>query len=202
MKNPLCFLLALCAPAGLAAQTPVTATDSAPPVPPPAPRAAWFSDRLPVRVGDLVTIVVDEATTASERVSTAASADRGQRARLGAGVDEDVRLGPAMDFNTGLQSSSRDVGEAARRGQLAAVLTVRVVSIDAAGIATVEGAKKVMVDGRTQQVELKGRVRAEDISAGNLVSSSRIADAEITYSGKKIGPRTGILGKLLSIFWP
>jgi hypothetical protein len=29
-----------------------------------------------------------------------------------------------------------------------------------------------------------------------------VADAVITYKGKKIGPRTGILGKLLSIFWP
>ena len=205
--GPLGSIALMLAAAGpLAAQTPAAAT------PPPdtaarppaavAPRAGWFSDRLPLRVGDLLTIVVDEATAASERVSTNASADRGQRARLGIGVDEAVRLGPAKDFTTGLESSSRDVGESARRGQLTAVLTVRVTGVDQSGVATVEGTKSVVVDGRTQRVELKGMVRAEDVSASNLVSSSRVADAVITYQGKKIGPRSGILGKILSIFWP
>ncbi|MBL8988206.1 MAG: flagellar basal body L-ring protein FlgH [Gemmatimonadetes bacterium] len=166
------------------------------------PRAAWFSDRLPLRVGDLLTVVVDEATAASERVSTTASADRNQRAKLGIGIDEAVRLGPAKDFSTGMANSSSDVGEAGRRGQLTAVLTVRVTGVDASGIATIEGTKSVTVDGRAQQVQLKGLVRAEDVSANNLVSSTRVADAVITYNGKKIGPRSGILGKILSIFWP
>ncbi len=166
------------------------------------PRAGWFSDRFPLRAGALLTIVVDEATAASERVSTRATADRGQRAQIGVGLDPANRLGPAKDFRTGLESSSSDVGESGRRGQLTAVLTVRVLEIDANGVATIEGTKNVVVDGRTQQVKLRGLVRAEDVSSRNLVSSSRIADAVITYDGKKIGPRSGILGKILSILWP
>lgn len=191
----------------LAAQDPPPAADTATrlaavPAAMTTQRAGWFSDRFPLRAGDLLTIVVDEATAASERVSTRASADRGQRAKLGIGIDPANRLGPAKDFSTGLESSSSDVGESGRRGQLTAVLTVRVLSIDANGIATIEGSKNVVVDGRTQQVQLKGLMRAEDVSSRNLVSSSRIADAVITYNGKKIGPRSGILGKILSILWP
>ncbi|MBX3147622.1 MAG: flagellar basal body L-ring protein FlgH [Gemmatimonadales bacterium] len=191
----------------LAAQDPPPAADTATrlaavPAAMTTQRAGWFSDRFPLRAGDLLTIVVDEATAASERVSTRASADRGQRAKLGIGIDPANRLGPAKDFSTGLESSSSDVGESGRRGQLTAVLTVRVLSIDANGIAAIEGSKNVVVDGRTQQVQLKGLVRAEDVSSRNLVSSSRIADAVITYNGKKIGPRSGILGKILSILWP
>ncbi|MFN0181384.1 MAG: flagellar basal body L-ring protein FlgH [Gemmatimonadales bacterium] len=167
-----------------------------------ASRAAWFSDRLPLRIGDLLTIVVDEQAAASERVSTVASADRALRARLGINVDSAVRLGPAKDFSTGHNSSSRDVGESGRTGALTAVLSVRVTNIDQLGIATVEGAKTVTVDGRVQEVRLKGLVRAEDVSPSNVVSSSRVADAVITYKGKKIGPRAGILGKILSILWP
>ena len=45
-------------------------------------------------------------------------------------------------------------------------------------------------------------VRAEDVSSANMVPSSRIADAVISYKGKKIAPRSGILGKILSILWP
>lgn len=165
-------------------------------------RAAWYSDRLPLRVGDLLTVVVDEQAAASERVSTVATADRAQRARLGINVDSAVRLGPSKDFSTGMNSSSRDIGESGREGALTAVLTVRVTTIDPFGVATVEGLKTVTVDGRVQEVRLKGLVRPEDVSASNLVSSSRIADAVINYKGKKIGPRAGILGKILSILWP
>lgn len=165
-------------------------------------RAAWLSDRLPLRVGDVLTVVIDERADASERVSTVASADRSQRARLGIGVDSAVRLGPAKEFSTGTNSASRDVGESGRVGNLRAVLTVRVTALDPGGLATVEGTKSVTIDGRLQEVQLRGRVRAEDVSPQNLVSSSRVADAVITYKGKKIGPRSGILGKLLAIFWP
>ena len=53
-----------------------------------------------------------------------------------------------------------------------------------------------------QEVSLKGAVRAEDVSTSNTVLSSRIAEALITYKGKKIGPRTGIVGRILSVLWP
>lgn len=208
MKTCLWLLATVVAP--LAAQAPTgaaaTRADSQPAaaklVVAPPPRASWLSDRFPLRIGDLLTVVVDEQTAASERVSTVASADRAQRARLGIGIDSAVRLGPSKDFSTGMSNSSRDVGESGRAGNLTAVLSVRVVGIDPNGIATIEGGKSVNVDGRLQEVKLRGIVRSEDVSSANVVSSSRIADAVITYKGKKIGPRAGILGKILSILWP
>lgn len=194
----------------LTAQTPAArdtgavtvAAAPAPKVAAPSPRASWLSDRLPLRVGDLLTIVVDESAAASEQVSTSATADRAQRAKLNAGVDALARLGPLKDFGTGMESSSRDVGASGRRGELSAVLTVRVTGVDGNGVATIQGAKNVTVDGRAQLVEIRGLVRAEDVSAANSIPSSRIADAVITYKGKKIAPRSGILGKILAILWP
>jgi flagellar L-ring protein precursor FlgH len=155
-----------------------------------------------MRIGDILTVVIDEQAVANERVSTTAQANRAQRAQLGIGVDSAFRLGPSKDFSTSHNSSSSDVGESARQGNLTAVLTVRVMAIDQNGTATIEGGKSVNIDGRLQEVKLKGLVRPEDVNASNLVSSSRIADAVITYKGKKISPRTGIIGKILSIFWP
>ncbi len=190
------------APAARDSAAATVAAAVVPKVSPPPPRAGWLSDRLPLRIGDLLTIVVDESAAASERVSTNATADRAQRARLNAGVDALARLGPLKDFGTGMESSSRDVGESGRRGELSAVLTVRVVDVDPSGVATIQGAKNVTVDGRAQLVEVRGLVRAEDVSSANMVPSSRIADAVISYKGKKIAPRSGILGKILSILWP
>ena len=65
------WLLALLAPASLAAQTPPPPRDSARDAARPAPerRTSWISDRRPLRVGDLLTIVVDERVTSAEQNS-------------------------------------------------------------------------------------------------------------------------------------
>jgi flagellar L-ring protein precursor FlgH len=154
-------------------------------------------------VGDLLTVVVDEQTAARERVSTVATGNRDLQARMNAGLtDDDIRLGPQKGFGTGMQNNSRDVGEANRVGDLTAVLTVRVASVEAPGVYRIEGKKSVVVDGRTQDIALTGLVRSEDVTAGHTVVSGRIAEAVITYKGKKIGPRTGIVGKILGMLWP
>jgi flagellar L-ring protein precursor FlgH len=192
-------LLAL-APAGAAAQTapaaPPVADSTAPP-----PRAAWFSDRLPLRVGDLITVIVDEQTAAREQVSQVATGQRSQRADLAAAVNGEDAVLPST-VTSGFDGRSRDVGEARRLGDLTGMMTVRVTAVDARGIARIEGERSVTVDGREQRMTLRGSVRAEDVSPRNTVSSSRIADAAIDYKGKKMGPRTGFIGKLLGMLWP
>jgi flagellar basal body L-ring protein FlgH len=180
-----------------AAQAPAdTARQAVPP-----PRASWLTDRMPLRVGDLITVIVDEQTYARERVSNVATAKRSQRNDLSADVDAEVAFGKTS-IQSGVGSTSQDVGEAGRQGDLSTTITARVVSVDAGGIASIEGTRNVAVDGRRQEVVLRGAIRAEDVSAGNTIHSSRIAGADITYKGKKIGPRMGIFGKILSIIWP
>jgi flagellar L-ring protein precursor FlgH len=94
------------------------------------------------------------------------------------------------------------VGEAGRSGDLTAVLTVRVVEVESGGALRIRGSRRVSVDGRLQTIDLEGWVRGEDVDGSNRVLSSRIADAVITYKGGKIGPRQGILGKVLGMLWP
>jgi len=197
-------------PAALAAQTADSAAAAPPasarpvasaPVAPTVRRASWLSDRQALQVGDIITIVVDEQTAASERVSTTASANRSQKAALNAGIGSN-KLGPEKGFGTGHDASSRDVGEARREGDLVAVLSVRIIGLEPNGYARIQGTKSVTVDGRTQTVSLTGLVRPDDVTSANTVQSARVADAVIDYKGKKIGPRQGILGKILSILWP
>ena len=163
------------------------------------PRASWLSDRMPLRPGDLLTIVVDERTASRERVSKVARGDRLMRGAIRADMN-------ASPKNYGLASemdqASHDQGEANRSGDLTAVLTVRVTAIEANGVARVQGSKKVTVDGRLQEITLAGAVRPQDVRPSRSVLSERVADAVITYKGKKIGPRSGILGGILSLLWP
>ena len=162
-------------------------------------RTDWLSDRTPLRVGDLLTVVVDEQASANERVTHVATGNRGMRADLSTSLAGDAQ---AYNIHSGLQNDTRDVGEAGRSGGLTAVITVRVVGFGPNGLARVEGTRKVNVDGREQQVTLTGLVRPGDVRGSNLVESSRIADAVILYKGKKISPRSGFIGKLLGMVWP
>jgi flagellar basal body L-ring protein FlgH len=167
-----------------------------------APRASWLSDRMPLRAGDLVTVVVDEQTVARENVRNESVGNRSQRADLNAGIGTDAAVGPAKSFGTGVQSSSRENGDAGRNSGFTTVLTVQVVSVEPNGVAKIQGTKKVTLDGRAQDVTLTGSIRAEDVDALNRVRSDAIADAQLTWKGKKIAPKTGILGSILGILWP
>jgi flagellar L-ring protein precursor FlgH len=208
MKTYIVTLGALVAPAAAAAQA-APADSSAPPAAvaqAPASstvgRAGWLSDRRALRMGDILTVVVDEQTSARERVSKTASADRDQSLGVDAGLASSGILGSSKSFGTASGASSRDVGEANRSGDLVAVLSVRVVGIEPSGVVRIEGTKTVTVDGRNQVVSLAGVVRPDDVTSDNLVSSARIAEAVISYKGKKIGPRQGIIGKILGLLWP
>jgi len=164
-------------------------------------RASWLSNRVPLRVGDVVTVFVEEQTAARERVAQVGTAQRSQRSTLQAVVDAEDALGRSA-IESGVNSDSRDIGEAGREGGLYGTISVMVTEILPNGTARIEGTKKVTVDGREQEITLSGLIRPEDLSARNIILSSRIAGAQISYKGKKIGPRMGIVGKILSMLWP
>ncbi len=197
---PVAPLAAQAAPAAPSTAQPAPAT-AAPPTAPPAARAGWFSDKRPLQVGDIITIVVDETVNASERQSQNAVSNRSHQMGLNLNVGS-VAIGPEKGFSTSANANSRNTADAGRQGDLSAVISVRVVSIEPSGVAHLKGEKTVGVDGRNQLITVEGVVRPEDVTASNTVASSRVAESVISYKGKKIGPAKGILGSILSIFWP
>ncbi len=195
----LAFLVTILGVPGASAQG---QTQAAPPppdsVPQRATRAGWYSDRRPIRVGDLITVYIDERSSASERISTVARKDRSQEAAFDATFAPEALRG----LGTGIGQRSQQTGTADRRGDFVAALTVRVAEVDGVGNLRLTGSKQVTLDGRTQQITLSGVIRPDDIVGGNAVLSTRLADAVITYEGKQIGPKTSIFGKLLGALWP
>ena len=207
MKKFLLGLILVLVPAALASQaapaaTPPGTAAAAPPAGPTVGRASWFTDRRPLRVGDILTIVVDEGINARDQQSNSAVDNRSQDLGLNATVATAAALGPVKGFGTSANASSRNDGIANRDNSLSTTISVKVVSLEPTGTARIEGEKTVDANGSKQLVKVSGLIRPEDVAPDNLVSSSRIADAVITYKGKKISPKKGILGGILSIFWP
>lgn len=200
---PAAPLLAQAAPAAptttAAAPAPQTPTVAVAPTP---SRAGWFSDKRPLRVGDIVTIIVDEAVNSRERNTDNATKKRNQEMGLNLNVGETLKIGPQKGFQSGVGNTSQATGVADRSGGLSAVISVRVISMEPSGIARIKGEKIVGVDGRNQTIGVEGVIRPEDVQSDNTVYSSRVAESVISYKGKRIGPAKGILGGILSIFWP
>jgi len=205
MRLKLVFVLILLSGSVVAArgQDPSgAAPDSSNPAPPPAPaRASWLTDSVDLAPGAVLTVIIDEQTTARERVTEVGSNRRSLRAQVSAEADGESALG-SSGLDSQWDNDSREIGEANRQGDLIGVLSVRVTSVTVNGIAEIEGRKTTTVDGREQTMTLTGFVRPEDVTSTNTVYSSQIANLAIEYQGKKIGPKLGILGKIISILWP
>lgn len=137
------------------------------------------SDSRAFRVGDAVTVILEETTQASKRSGTSISKSSG------ASVAPIAILGKTFS-KTGVDiSAEREFeGDASSTQQnaLSGALTVIVQEVLPNGLLRVAGEKNLTLNQGEEFVRLKGFVRAADIDADNMVSSLRVANARIAYS--------------------
>jgi flagellar L-ring protein precursor FlgH len=90
-----------------------------------------------------------------------------------------------------LANSSNDTelagtGETSRGAQISTTLSARVTHVLPNGYLVLEGSKDVQVSAEFQQVTLRGIIRPVDVSPGNVVSSTQIAQMEVKVNGKGV----------------
>ncbi|MEO7085030.1 MAG: flagellar basal body L-ring protein FlgH [Gemmatimonadaceae bacterium] len=177
-------------------------------VPAPARKiSSWTSDRHEFQVGDVITVLVTEATLASATKSQNGTDQQTRKNDLGINPPQmGTTPMPNIDMtvSTGKNASSTQTGDAKRNVSFKGDISVRVVAVDKAGLLQIKGAKAVDVDKNKQTLNLTGWVRPEDISPQNYVASERVADAQLTYAltGDIGKTRGGLIGRLVSVFWP
>jgi flagellar L-ring protein precursor FlgH len=155
--------------------------------------AALASDRVAHRVGDTLTVLVIESSTASRSA--------GARSSRSISVDAEARRVTA--YQAGLEIAGGFAGEGAngRSGALLAQLSVTVDAIEANGDLKVSGQQILNIDGERMRIRLTGRVRPADISTQNAVLSSRMAGVVIDYDGEGVltrSTRPGLLVRILN----
>ncbi|MBA2709679.1 MAG: flagellar basal body L-ring protein FlgH [Tatlockia sp.] len=135
-----------------------------------------IADRKAYLPGDLLTVIVMEASDAQSGADLASG--------------KEIKMALEASYNQKKQDLSLDLSgkgsaraKTGRNGKIKAALTVHVKEIQSGGALLVEGNQLIRINGEQQTILLKGLVRPEDISAQNTVLSTRIADAQITYTG-------------------
>ncbi len=150
-----------------------------------------FADFRATRVGDLVTIRVDESPNAEGDAGT--SLDRSVSREAGVGslyglVEAMRRAYPDMDPEELLALTSEQTfegnGQTSRGSRLRAAIAVRVEQVMPNGDLYLAGTKILMINDEELHLYVSGVIRPEDIEQDNSVRSSLIADGQVEFSGR------------------
>jgi len=171
-----------------------------------------FEDHSASRIGDILVIKIDEKDVASHQADTKLDKTDATSYGIPSAIGLVAALkskfpdvDPAKLFATTTDQKFTGAGAVKREGNVTATLPVRVVQILPSGDLFIEGTKVVMVGAEEHHIYVSGVVRRVDIAEDDSVPSSRIADAEIEYTGRgdiSDTQRRGWLARTMSKLWP
>lgn len=171
-----------------------------------------FADFRASRVGDLVTIKIDESPRASGDAATGmereSSMSFGVNSLFGL-TSALTRAYPDMDptqlLSAVSNSSFEGTGETSRGSRARGSIAVRVREVMPNGDLFVEGTKVILINDEELHIYVSGLVRPEDIEQDNSVESHLIADAQVEFTGHGVltsNQEQGWLSRLLSAINP
>ena len=167
-----------------------------------------FEDNKARRVGDVITILLDEQTNATKSAST--NTNKNTAIELANptlfGREPTFRGKPALSASVIADHAFSGTGGSTQSNRLSGDITVTIAEVYANGNMLVKGEKLVTLNQGSEIISISGLVRAADVSPLNTITSNRIANAKITYRGRGAladsntpGWLTRILGGIL---WP
>ncbi|WP_297206755.1 flagellar basal body L-ring protein FlgH [uncultured Pluralibacter sp.] len=140
-----------------------------------------MQDRRAYRVGDILTIKLDESTQASKQART----NFGKKNEVAIGIPEAFGHTPDK-LSASIDGSRSFNGDATSQQQnsLRGAITVAVYKVLPNGVLAIRGEKWLTLNQGDEYMRVTGLVRADDIERDNSVSSQRIANARIAYAGR------------------
>ena len=150
----------------------------------------FATDQRARRVGDILTVSFNETYSATKAQTASSSKTDNFGVTLPTGLpniftggfDKDAG-GNGAGLSAGTTRSFAGAGNAVQSNSFSGLLSVTVVRVFENGNMEVAGQKELMLNNGNEYVRVRGVVRPEDVSANNLVSSNRLADAQIRYTG-------------------
>jgi flagellar L-ring protein precursor FlgH len=181
------------------------------PLPPPAPVAnrgaiyqaatyqPLFEDHRARTVGDILTVNINEKLNASKKASSTA-------AKAGAMdfVVPEANIGGRGIKGGKLSATSKNdfegKGDSAANNVFTGAITVTVIDVLPNGNLIIAGEKQIGINQGSEFVRLSGVVDPRFILAGNVVSSTQVADARLEYRGAGYIDEAQTMGWLSRVF--
>ncbi|MCV6614726.1 MAG: flagellar basal body L-ring protein FlgH [Cellvibrionaceae bacterium] len=171
-----------------------------------------FSDRKAHRVGDVIEVILAEATTSKK--SSNISTKKENKIDI-----EEEQGGVGTVLGTGISAANlslltdlvgkrdfRGGGDADQSNSLKGSITVTVSGVQGNGNLMVRGEKWITLNNGDEYIRISGILRPDDITPSNTVASTKLANARITYSGNGTLADAAKMGWLSRFFnselWP
>jgi flagellar L-ring protein precursor FlgH len=174
--------------------------------------AGLVADQRARRVNDLVVILIQEHSTAQRETSTETSKDDQYDTKLNeilgfikAAESAHSNFSGANALNIEHKADFKGGGKTSRDDDVQATVPAQVRQVLPNGDLFVEGHRVVLVNSEEHHFYISGVVRPSDIDGDNVVLSSRIADAQIEFTGRgnlTRGSEKGWFSNLLDYIWP
>ena len=160
---------------------------------------SMYSDRKAHAVGDTLTILINENSSANR--AGAATNSKTSSTTLNAGVGIFSVL---TNASAGNADSFKANGSIVNSNNVNARMTAQVLEVKPNGNLMISGTQSIKQNGEEQKITVSGTVRSEDITTDNTVLSSSIGDAKIRVDGS--GPiagkqRQGILSQIFNFLF-
>lgn len=159
-----------------------------------------FEDRRARYVGDTLTVIITEKTSASMKGNTKTE----RESSISASVDPmSGVLGKSLqNMSLGARGTNdfEGKGEAAANNVFTGTMTATVIEVLPNGNLLVSGEKQLGIGNQTEYVRVSGVVNPAFVSIANAVDSAKIADARIEYKSAGTVNETQIMGWLARFF--
>jgi flagellar L-ring protein FlgH len=145
------------------------------------------SDLRARRVGDIVTILVQEKASAVSTGTVKTQRNSSLQSSIAAAGGITRAVGPLANLaKLGTNSTLDGQGATTRDTTLTATISAVVTQVLPNGSLVIQGTKNVKINSENQVLELRGIVRPVDLSTTNIVSSDRVAQMDLQVNGKGV----------------
>ena len=154
------------------------------------------------RVGDPLTIVLVERTMASK--SSSSKLDSNGNVAITPPSSGPLAFDPGA-AKVGGNRGFKGEGQADQSNSLSGEMSVTVAAVYPNGTMLVQGTKRVVLNRGDEFMQIRGLVRMADVDQDNRVASTRVADAQIEYTGKgdvARAARQGWFSRFFSVISP
>lgn len=162
-----------------------------------------YSDTNAFRIGDVLTVLIVESTTAYNEAGTKTEKDSEFSASVSQGTGF-LDFVPGLGFGAGADNKFEGNGKTTRAGSISGTISAVVVDVKENGNLVIEGKRLLEINSEKEMLIVSGEVRPLDISGNNSVYSTSLCNASITYHGTgavHTGERPGFLSRLAGWFF-
>jgi len=173
---------------------------------------SFFEDYRARRVGDILTVKLEEQTSAEKESETTVDKTNSNS------ITNPTILGTSVEFNAPgilpLASNSKNglglslesahsfsgTGDSDLSNKLSGDISVSVVEVLPNGNMIVRGEKVMTINQGNEYIRISGMISPRDIDADNTISSKRIADVQMSYTGDGVTADANVMGWLGKFF--